>query len=292
MPTFLSRIGRVAWSGILGLLITSVGSALWGTFLTINLRTSAAIPWSVPVMAVFLWFMAWYLSGKGWPRSTSRARLRGLRARPISLQMFAWSMLASVLAIVALAGCWIVFFRLVPMRPNLFSNYSPYPWLTVALVVLMGSLVSPLTEEAGFRGYCQTRLEREFRPSVAVVLSSLFFMLAHLNQGFFWPKLLVFYLAGMTFGSIAYFADSILASIPVHILGDLTFFILIWPRDAGRRLIWDGGTDAWFWIHIAQAVLFTGLAILAFRGLARVTRPERHDRARRVLGERALAAAH
>lgn len=271
MPSFFRRILVVIGWGALGLLITLIGSVIWGTLLTVNLRTSPAIPWSVAPMALVLWLMAQYLNGKGWPHSTSKARLHYLRARPLSLQMFAWSMLAGVLAIVALAGYWIALFQLVRMRPNLLPDYSRYPLLTVALAILMGSLVSPLTEEAGFRGYCQVRLEREFHPATAVLLSSFFFMLAHLNHGLFWPKLLVYYLVGVTFGAIAYLANSILASIPVHILGDLTFFIFVWPRDATRRMVSDGGADAWFWVHVAQAVVFTVLAVLAFRGLARVS---------------------
>ena len=51
-------------------------------------------------------------------------------------------------------------------------------------------------------------------------------------------------------------------------LGDVTFFTLVWPYDATRRHVGEGGADAWFWIHAAQAVLFTVLAIFAFRGLA------------------------
>lgn len=109
-------------------------------------------------------------------------------------------------------------------------------------------------------------------------------MLFHLNQGLEWPKLLVFYLVGVTFGAIAYLANSILASIPVHMLGDLTFFIFIWPRDAARRLIWETGADHWFWTHVAQAIVFTGLAILAFRRLARVTRGVRAFTDSRVSG--------
>jgi hypothetical protein len=58
-----------------------------------------------------------------------------------------------------------------------------------------------------------------------------------------------------------------------HILTDLTFFIFVWPYDTQRRLIWDTGvSDIWFWIHAAQAILFTVLASLAFRRLVRVTK--------------------
>jgi membrane protease YdiL (CAAX protease family) len=272
MQTALNRTLRVIWAGVLGLLITLAGSIVWGALLTFNLRTSAAVPWSVAPMALFLWLMWRYLGGAGWPRSTSESRRRSRRANPVSGPVMAWSLAAGVLAIAALAGYWTALFQLVKMRPDLFSDYSKYPLLTVALIIAMGALVSPVTEEAGFRGYCQVRLEREFRAPVAVGLASFFFMLAHTNQGLYWPKLLVFYLAGVTFGTIARLANSMLASLPVHILGDLTFFIFVWPRDAARRLIWDSGADAWFWVHVAQAAIFTGLAIMAFRGLARVSR--------------------
>ncbi len=288
MRAFFDQMLRAIWAGFLGLIITFVGSGVWGALLTVNLKTSARVPWSVVPTAGFLWLLWRYLGGAGWPRSTSESRRRSLRTNPVSGPLLGWAIVAGVLAIAALAGYWIALsqLQLVKMRPDILSDYSKYPLLTVAVIIVMGSLNSPITEEAGFRGYCQTRLEREFRAPVAVALASFFFMLAHLNQGLYWPKLLVFYLAGVTFGTIAYLANSILASIPVHILGDLTFFIFVWPRDAARRLVWDGGADAWFWIHAAQAIVFTGLTILALRRLARMSGLA-FDRSRRILFESA-----
>jgi hypothetical protein len=59
----------------------------------------------------------------------------------------------------------------------------------------------------------------------------------------------------------------------VHILTDLTFFTLVWPYDTQRRVIWETGpSDTWFWAHLAQALLFTVLTLLAFGQLARVTK--------------------
>ena len=42
------------------------------------------------------------------------------------------------------------------------------------------------------------------------------------------------------------------------------FFTLIWPYDASRRLIRDGGAETWFWIHVAQALICGVLGLLAF----------------------------
>ena len=88
-------------------------------------------------------------------------------------------------------------------------------------------------------------------------------------HGFLGPKLLVYFLAGVVFGVMAYVANSTVPAIPVHIIGDLTFFTLVWPYDATRQLVWEGGADRWFWIHVAQAIIFTVLAIPAFVRLAR-----------------------
>jgi hypothetical protein len=49
----------------------------------------------------------------------------------------------------------------------------------------------------------------------------------------------------------------------------------VWPHDTARRLVTDGGANTWFWIHAAQIVVFTPLAIVAFRHLAKVAVRER-----------------
>ena len=274
MYALSGRILAVARSAILAFLILAFASGIWGALLISNLRTTPAIPWAVPIMALFLWLMWQYLSGKWWPRNTSATRHQLLRAKPVSGQVLAWALLTGVLSIVALTGYWIVMFKLFKMSGNVLPDFSKSPWLTTALVLVMASLVSPLSEEAGFRGYAQSILERAFRgPAIPIILSSVLFALAHLTQGLFLPKLFVYFLAGVMLGGMAYVTKSILPGIPVHIMADLTFFTLVWPYDTQRRLIWETGvSDTRFWIHLAQAIIFTVLAILAFRRLARVTK--------------------
>jgi membrane protease YdiL (CAAX protease family) len=269
--SFATRALSIIGFGLLAFAITVLAGGIWSALLVANLRSSPAVPWSVPVMIVLLWLMWSYLGGKGWPRSTSAARRHYLRANRRSARAYLWSFAAGVLSVVALAGYWIVLFRLVKMPPNALPDMSSYPRVTVALMILMGSLVAPFMEEAGFRGYFQVALEREFRGSVAVIVSSLGFAFAHFAHGILWPKLLVYFLVGVAFGATAYLTSSTLPAILPHLIGDLTFFTLVWPHDAARRLVSDSGTDNWFWIHVAQAVVFTALAVLAFQRLARVS---------------------
>lgn len=268
------KIIAILWSAVLAFLILFVGQSIWGLLLAANFKNSLrAAPWSVAVMAVVLWLLWQYLGGRWWPHSTSTARKKYLRANPVSPREYAAALFAGVLGVAALAGYWIVFFQLVKTPPNQLPDPSKYPLLTIVLVVVMSSLVSPIVEEIAFRGYCQQILERNFSGLVAVLLSSLLFMLAHATHGWYWPKLSVYFLVGVVFGAIARLTNSILTSLPVHILGDLTFFVLIWPRDATRSLVTAGGADTWFWVHVGQAVVFTGLSWLAFRQLAKHRAP-------------------
>ena len=77
-----------------------------------------------------------------------------------------------------------------------------------------------------------------------------------------------FFLTGLTFSAMAYFTKSILPAVPVHAIGLLVFFVGVWPFDPGRPLILTAGADAWFWIHVAQSIVFAASACWAFRKLA------------------------
>ena len=258
--------------GLLALALTLIIQDVWAALVITNLKASPAIPWAVALMALFLWLGWKYASGKWRPRSTAAGRRRYLRANRVSGRVFGWAVLAGALSLVALVGYWIVMFQLVKMPGNRLPDFSRYPLITVALMLTMAAVVGAVVEEAGFRGYFQVALEHDFRAPVAIVISSLFMSPGHgLTQGFVWPTLLWYFFADMMFGVMAYLTDSILPGIVIHGVGLLIFFVLVWPADQSRRLVADGGGDAWFWIHIGQAIVFTALAILAFRRLARVT---------------------
>lgn len=85
-----------------------------------------------------------------------------------------------------------------------------------------------------------------------------------------WPKLVFYCLASASFGSLAAITQSILPSLASHIGGDLVFFSLVWIHDGERPLIAESGADTMFWIHVAQALVFALLAVLAFVQLAKM----------------------
>ena len=100
-----------------------------------------------------------------------------------------------------------------------------------------------------------------------------------MTQGFVWPTVLFYILVDLMLGTTAYLSNSILPGVATHTIGLLAFFGLVWPHDAARHMVAEGGADAWFWIHVAQAIIFAVLALLAFRHLAKQTNSERASRA-------------
>lgn len=167
------RLGLFLAFGLLALLMIAVPSAIWGALVLANLKVSPTIPCCLPAVVMVLWLFWQYVGGRGWPRSTTAERSVLRRANPVSGKAFLWSLVAGGLAIVALAGLWIVLFQLVKLPPNVLlpANFISTPWM-VGAIVLGASLVALITEESAVRGYLQVVLEREFRPLTAVTLSS------------------------------------------------------------------------------------------------------------------------
>lgn len=274
VPSPAGRIIMVAWAAILAFVIALAGQGIWAVLVNLNLATSPDIPWAAAAMAILLWLIWRYLGGTGWPRRTSEARRRHLRANPVSGPVLAWALVAGALSVVALAGYWIVMTSIVRMPGNVLPDTSRYSLLLVVPTLAVASLVSPVLEDAGFWGYGQVILDGEFgRKTAVVIIAALYALGPHPpTAGPAWPRLIFYFLTGIMLAVLAYRANSILPGLVVHILGILAFFTLVWPYDATRRLIGDGGADAGFWIHVAQGPVFTMLAILAFQRLANIAK--------------------
>jgi membrane protease YdiL (CAAX protease family) len=227
-------------------------------------------------MAFVLWSIWSYLGGKWRPENTQDVRRRYLRASGVSGQAFIWALLAGALSVVALAGLWIVIFRVARIPGNTVPDFSKYPVVTVVSTLIMASLVSSVAEEAGFRGYFQAALELRFSAPAAILIQALLIAPAHgMTQGFRWPTVVFYLLVDTMLGTSAYLTRSIIPGVIVHSMGLLTFFSVIWPEDRYRVPIWESGADQGFWIHSAQTVLFGGFAIGAYMRLAKLTHSSR-----------------
>jgi membrane protease YdiL (CAAX protease family) len=264
------RLALVVGLAVMAFVLTAAIGGVWTALLVANLATSPAIPWAVVVMALLLWLLWRYLGGTGWPRGTAAARRQSLRARQLPGRAFLWAVGAGLLAIVALAGLWFVLFQFAHLpAARALPDYSRYPLVTVALALMMASLVGAVAEEAAFRGYVQGVLERTVGGVAAILITALVMAPEHaLTQGFVWPTLLFYIVVDVMLGATAFLTQSILPGIVTHAIGLLVFFTLVWPADVVRQVVGHGTTELWFWIHAAQTLVFAALAMLAFIYLA------------------------
>jgi membrane protease YdiL (CAAX protease family) len=212
-----------------------------------------------------------FLAGRAGPKAGAGVRRAMVPLAPVSAKAWAWSLAAGGAAVIAAAALWTVMATIVRVPPNLLPDLKSVPMLTAIPMLLVSIAAAPLSEEIAFRGYAMNLLRRRFSPAVALVITSVIFAAAHLTQGLYAPKLIVYFLAGLTFGYIALRTGSLLPAMVVHGCADLTFFTLVWSHDAGRRLLSEGGADGWFYANLALLAVFTPLALLGFRQLARAT---------------------
>jgi membrane protease YdiL (CAAX protease family) len=273
MQNLLKQTGAVAAALGVSFAITAIGQGLWGVMAIVNVRLTPALPWSAIVMPVVLAGLGLFLAGRGWPRRGAKARRALVPLARVSRGAWLWSLAAGLASVAALAGLWTVFGSLVRTAPNLLPDAHGIPLWTALPMLLVGITAAPLTEELAFRGYAMGLLRRHFGVVATLVISSLMFAAAHLTQGLYPTKLVVYFLFGLGLAVIVWRTGSLLPAMVVHACGDLTFFTCVWPHDAGRRLITEGGADAGFYAAAALTLVCAALWFVAVRRLLRATEP-------------------
>ena len=209
---------------LLGLMIGFAGLAPWVAMASLNAGIHPETPWAAAATLVYLVVYIGWLNGAGPPAGWKAARRYRLRLwRPGSNGWSKDGLAVTVLlmgVIGLLAFLWIMIGA--PERPPDLSGYPSTAYLVS--IVVIGPLVSGVTEEAAFRGYMQRGLER-FGSGTAIVVTALVFTLVHGVHGLETLLLLGpgIFIAGIVYGLLARHSGSILPGMLVHFLGDLAF---------------------------------------------------------------------
>ncbi len=210
---------------LLGLLVMAVTNVPWSVLAYANLRLSPRIPWSLPVIALYLTAILAYLNGSGPPASTKAFRHESLRIRWLSLVEWRWSLIAGGLTVVTL---WLVYAALGNLnRPvPLSREAATAPMWALISAVIVSAAATAIAEEAGFRGYMQVPIEERFGATVAVGVSTIMFVMVHVSHGVR-PLLRngpYYAAAGCVYGVLAYLTRSILPPLVLHFAGDIVTF--------------------------------------------------------------------
>ena len=272
MKSLIRKAGLSLLALVVAFAITAVGQGLWGVMAIANVALSPSIPWAALVMPVILAGLVAFLAGRGWPRWGAEGRRAMVPLAPVSAEAWTWTIVSGVVGVAVLAALWTIMGSIVRVPPNVLPDMRGVPIWTQAALLLVAIAAAPLTEEIAFRGYAMGLLRRAFGPAGVLVLSSLMFAAAHLTQGLYAQKLIVYLLVGLAIGAIVMRTGSLLPAMVVHSMGDFAFFTLVWTQDAHRRLISEGGADAGFFGWVAVLVVGLPLWALAWRRFLRATR--------------------
>jgi membrane protease YdiL (CAAX protease family) len=259
---------------IVGMLVMLGGTIPRNLLFAANLRYYPAIPWAIPLTAVYLWFFWQYLDGAGPPATTADERRESLRARRLTGSAWSWSLLAGGLGIVALVVALQLVNRLLVLPPQQLPDLAQVPRITVVALLVMAAPVAGIVEEAAFRGYMQGPIERRYGIVVAILITGTMFAIAHLDFTLIlWP----YYVAvAAIYGMVTYLSGSILPAVALHTIGNLYSNSDLWlhgqsewqaPADPSR-LIWSTGADASFWISSAALLVATAATVWAYVKLA------------------------
>jgi membrane protease YdiL (CAAX protease family) len=280
MTALWKRIPVIIRAILVGLLVNEVGQ-LGAVFILPNLKLFPRVPWMLAASAAWLWGFWCYVNGRGWPQATRETRRRDLRAFPLTGIVWCWSLLAGGLGLLSVTGIFLLTPRLAEIPRDAFKlaadiDFSNYPPWTVASILLVASVVSAVAEEAGFRGYMLSEIERRHGWIVATIITAVMFFLVHFGHAYAkFPAFLPFFLAiCVLHARLVYLSGSILPSIVLHAAGDFAVapFVLGLVGTVPLSSVFKTGVDSSFTLELTLTLLCTAASLPAFRKLAEVTR--------------------
>ena len=261
----------------LGFVILVIGGGVSGALMVANLKLAPAFPLFFPATVLWLWLFWRYVRGDGWPRSTSAWRRDLLRARKLSPRVWGWALVAGGLALAAVMGIAFVTYRFAALPDAAYRapfEVASFPPWTLVSVFAAVALTAAVVEEAAFRGYMLSGIQRRFGWVVGIGLVTILFYVAHLSHAYATVAFVPFFLAhGLVLGLLVFYTRSILPGIVLHAVSDVIVLPMqygVIPSAGEWGFVWQG----WLSLLAGRA------AIPAFRQLARATAFERIDIAR------------
>ena len=127
-----------------------------------NRKLSPRSPWFLIGTAIWL-----VICGGGWTATARRARRPRAASRPARSayagRVWAWALIAGGLGTVSVMGLALLTGRVADLPPAAYESpfdLTSYPPWTVAAVVVSIAAVAGVVEEAAFRGYMMSGIER------------------------------------------------------------------------------------------------------------------------------------
>ena len=243
-----------------------------------NLLVWTAVPWAILPMSLYLWAYWRFIGGTWGPSSNRDARRANLRANSLSTRMWSASLAAGVLGFAATLALLAVAARLVQLPSSVPIVTPPeMPLLTAFLLLAMQSIVAGVSEEAAFRGYMQSIIERQYGAVVAILLNGVLFGLLHFGNhpADVFLMLPYYVLVSAVYGGLTWAANSILPAVVLHCVGDIIVLTRWWATGipewqvsaAPQPLVWEHGVDSSFVVTVVASLALVVLTALAYQAV-------------------------
>ena len=256
---------------LMALVILNLGQVPPAAAAWINLKRLPDVPVFLVVTLVWLWLFWSYLAGRGWPRRTGAARRRDLRAERLPAATWLWSLIAGGLGMISVLNLALFTGRVATLPAAAYEppfDLAPYPWWSVAAFFLSLAVTAGVVEEAAFRGYMLSQIERRHGWAIGIALVAVLFYVAHLGHAYATLAFAPFFAAySLLHGLLVAATRSILPSVLLHAAGD----VWILPIQYGVLPLPLGEPSM---PYLALSAAAGGLSVAAFVRLRRATAGE------------------
>jgi membrane protease YdiL (CAAX protease family) len=246
-----------------GFLIAAAAANVW-----LLLLLSLGVQLAAIVEAIFLALFLWWARGGGPPSAARAARAKAFRQDKLTSKQWLWGLIAAFFFAAIVHASIVLLFRFMSYPAAAFRHGYDLSFIPSQLLrwvaVVVSAASAGICEEIGFRGFMQQPIEQRHGVSVAVFISSFFFMALHLTKA--WALLgmvPIVFGAGVLLGLLAWSARSLIPGIIGHFVMDIGLFAYWWTGIAGdftARPITETGVDLLF--LIACCVFATSLVIV------------------------------
>jgi membrane protease YdiL (CAAX protease family) len=274
-------MSTIASAVIIGVGVLLAGNLPWGLLLApLNLRFAPSVPWAIVPMAIYLGVYWAFISGAIGPGDSAATRRENLRARSLSPTVWAAAIVAGLIGFGAVLALTAVMARLIVMPASQIVTPPAMPAATAVVLLAMSSVVAGVTEEAAFRGYMQSPIERQYGLAVAILVNGAMFGLLHFptHPGAVVVMLPYYIAVAAVYSGLTWATNSILPALALHVGGDIWSLVRLWATgkaewqrsDAAQTLVWDGGIDTSFVSAVGLCAAFAVAAFVLCRQLRRL----------------------
>jgi membrane protease YdiL (CAAX protease family) len=265
----------------LGVLVLLAGNMPFNLLRAWNLQVGVAVPWAVLPAALYLWAYWRFIGGRLGAGNSAETRRQQLRANRLTRRLWGASLAAGLIGFGALVALLALAARVVEL-PAASPLVTPagMPAISALALIVMGSIVAGVTEEAAFRGYMQGPIERRYGLAMAILVNGTLFGLLHFPThpaDIVW--MLPYYIAvSAVYGGLTWAANSILPALVLHAAGDVVVLTRWWLTGRPEwqigsqlpSLVWDNGVDAHFAASAIAAVALVAATAVAYRAVRRL----------------------